>query len=152
MSYLHGWQRILRHPTSNDGRVVVFDHGPIFRLVQLREFGPESTKSHRYGRWWSSMLKRWAHTLNIIVWLDTREPVLLERLQTRTKGHHRIKRLSEDESYEFLARYRSAYKGIITKLTGDGCQTLLYFDTSKHSTEQIADKVLAACNLVGREI
>ena len=52
----------------------------------------------------------------------------------------------EPEALRFLARYRASYQQILAKLTANGGPTLYQFDTSHTSIEQIAEKVLAACD------
>lgn len=146
MTYLKGWHQVLnRQPTSNDS-VTVLDHGPIFRLALLREFGPEITQSQRFEEWWGRMFNLWATTLDIVIWLDAPDVILKERIQIRSQWH-RAKGKSEQETFEFLARYRTSYEQIIAQLTACRVQTLLRFDTGQESPEQIADKVVAAFGL-----
>ncbi len=143
MIYLQAWHHILeRQPTKPDV-VTILDHGPIFRLVLLREFGPEITKSHVFQQWWDRTLKQWAMTLDMVVWLDAPDSILLERIQTRHRWHL-VKERSEQEAYEFLARYRTSYEWVIPKLRASGCTQVLRFDTDHESLGQIADRVLAA--------
>lgn len=143
LAYLSGWLQVLGHRTASYDTVTVLDHGPIFRLALLREFGPEMTKSRLYDEWWNRMLALWANTLSLVIWLDASDSVLLKRIHNRNQAH-RVKGKSEHEVYEFLARYRSTYRDIIGKLTGHHGPALLGFDTEKQTLEQIAGEVLAA--------
>ncbi len=143
LTYLSGWLQVLRSRPAIDEAVTVFDHGPIFRLTLLREFGPEVIKSRLYDQWWNRALAQWANAMSLVVWLDASDGVLLTRIHHRNQAH-RVKGKSEPEVYDFLARYRSTYRDIIGKLTGHHGPALLGFDTEKQSLEQIAGEVLAA--------
>jgi shikimate kinase len=143
LTYLSGWLQVLERRTAIDDTVTVLDHGPIFRLAVLREFGPEMIKSRLNGKWWNKVFAQWAKTLSLIVWLDAGDSALLKRIHKRNQTH-RVKGKPEQDVYEFLARYRSTYRDIIGKLAAHHGPTLLCFDTEKQSTEQIAGEVLAA--------
>ena len=151
MAYLAAWHRNLDRQTPYNSvekssilpPLTVFDHGPIFRLALLQEFGPEIRHSRRFEQWWNDMLKRWASTLDLIIWLDAPDTVLNERIHTRSVWHS-AKEKSEQEVYDFLTRYRASYEQIIAKLTAHRGQTLLRFDTSQISPDQIIDEVTTA--------
>jgi len=150
MVYLKAWHHVLDRQVSNNDMVTVLDHGPIYRLALLRDFGPEITKSQLYERWWDSMLKQWATIMDMVVWLDAPDVVLLERIHTRSRWHI-IKRKSGQEACEFLGRYRTSYEHIISALTAEGGPQVLRFDTDQKSVDQIVDKVLAALNSQSNE-
>ncbi|MCI0693044.1 AAA family ATPase [candidate division KSB1 bacterium] len=143
LTYLSGWLQVLERRTAIDDAVVVLDHGPIFRLALLREFGPEMIKSRPYDKWWNRVFAQWAKTLSLIFWLDASDGALLKRIHNRNQTH-RVKGKPEHDVYEFLARYRSAYRDIIGKLAAHHGPALLCFDTEKQSPEQIAGEMLAA--------
>jgi deoxyadenosine/deoxycytidine kinase len=143
LTYLSGWLRLLRRRTTIDEAVTVLDHGPIFRLALLREFGPEMIKSRLYNQWWNRVFAPWAKTLSLVIWLDASDGALLKRIHNRNQTH-RVKGKPEHDVYEFLARYRSAYRDIIGKLAVHHGPAVLCFDTEKQSLEQIAGEVLAA--------
>jgi adenylate kinase family enzyme len=145
MAYLKAWHHVLKRQVSNNNLVTVLDHGPIYRLALLREFGPEITRSQTYERWWDRMLKQWATIMYMVVWLDAPDVVLLERIHTRNRWHI-VKGKSGREAYGFLARYRTSYEQIITRLTANGGPKLLRFETHQKSVDQIVDEVLAAFN------
>lgn len=144
--YLKAWPRVLRQPATNDGTTILLDHGPIFKLATLHAFGPERLKSERFKNWWDTMFEQWASTLDLIIWLDTSDTDLMERINTRTQ-RHAVKGKPEQEASEFLARYRTSYEQILARLATYGGPPLLQFDTSQASIEQIVDEVMATCNL-----
>lgn len=146
IAYLNAWPNILRRAASNQGKVILLDQGPVFRLATLREFGPETLKREAFEAWWLQLYKQWASTLDMVIWLDTSDAVLVERINTRKKKHD-IKGKPDIQAQYFLTQYRSSYRDVLTKLTLYNGPTLLQFDTSKVSVEQIADDILTACKL-----
>lgn len=144
--YLKAWPRVLRQQALNNGAAILLDLGPVFKLATLNEFGPQRLRSHGFEQWWHNMYKQWACTLDMVIWLDAPDTVLVERINSRSKQHP-IKGKPDLEACEFLAHYRTSYEQILRKLTSHGETTLLRFDTSQASIEQIADKVLAAFSL-----
>ncbi|MHC4103452.1 MAG: AAA family ATPase [Planctomycetota bacterium] len=143
MVYLKGWPRFLRQQASNNGAIILLDHGPVFKLAMLNAFGPERLRSKDFEEWWDNMLKQWAFTLDMVIWLDASDTNLLERINTRNQ-RHAVKGKPEGEAYKFLARYRTSYEQILAKLTTYKDPTLFQFDTSQASIEQIVDEVLIA--------
>jgi len=144
MVYLKAWPRVLRRQASDNGTLVLLDHGPVFKLATLNAFGPERLKSQGFEPWWHSMLQQWAFTLDRLVWLDAPETILVERINLRNQ-RHAVKGKSEREAHEFLMRYQKSYEQILAKLTAYGRPTLLQFDTGQASIERIVDEVLATC-------
>jgi hypothetical protein len=146
MVYLEAWHRNLTVRPPKDRRAVFIDHGPMFRLARLREFGPELTRSQAYERWWNGMLEQWVKTLGFAVWLDAPDSVLLERILARNVWHE-VKDKSTAEGYDFLVRYREMYERLLSQFAANPNFTLLRFDTSQMSATQIAHSVLTALNL-----
>lgn len=146
MDYLKAWLHVLGQQASNNDLVIILDHGPIYRLAVLREFGPEITTSQLFKRWWARLVNQWTATLDVVIWLDAPNVILLERIRARN-SYHTIKEKREQDGFEFLTHYRTALKQIIAESVTDRNVTLLRFDTNQESVEQIVDKVLVACNL-----
>lgn len=141
MVYLKAGLHVFRQEALNNDVVTVLDHGPIYRLATLREFGPELTTSQLYARWWANQFSQWAATLDMIIWLDAPNVILLDRIRGRDHWHV-IKEKCEREAYEFLTRYRTAMDRLIARSVTDHQVALLRFDTSQKSAEQIVDEVL----------
>jgi thymidylate kinase len=143
--YLNAWHRFLVRQKSNTEHLILLDHGPIYRLALLSEFGPEIVTSSQYERWLGSMLNAWRAALHVIVWVDAPNAVLMERIQARSRKH-RVKHESEQAIYEFLDRYRTSYRQIIEKMTANNDLLVLQFNTEQEKSEQIVDQILAALN------
>lgn len=146
MTYLKAWPRVLSQQASNDGTVILLDHGPIFKLATLNAFGPERLKSPGFEPWWQNMFKQWAFTLDIVIWLNAPTNILVERINARNQRHV-VKGRPEEEVYNFLRRYQTSYEQVMAHLTAYGKPMLLQFDTNQVSIEQIIDEVLVTCNL-----
>ena len=142
MMYLKAWLHVLGQQASNNDRVTILDHGPIYLLAQLREFGPEITTSQLFKRWWANLLNQWTATLDILIWLDAPDVILLERIRARER-RHTIKEKCEQEAYEYLTHYRTSLEQIIAESVTDRQVTLLRFDTNQESQERMVDKILA---------
>ena len=141
MVYLKAWPRVLTQQAWNNGTVILLDHGPVFKLATLLAFGPDKLRSEHFEKWWNSMFKQWAYTLDMVMWLDAPDTLLVERINRRSQRHV-VKGKSEQEAYGFLARYRASYEEIMAKLRANGGPTLLQFNTNQASVEQIVDEVL----------
>jgi hypothetical protein len=144
---LKGWPRFLGRQMSNVGQVIILDQGPVYTLATLRGFGPEGLNSQGLERWWHGMLKQWASILDMIIWLDAPNTVLMTRINTRGKVHS-VKGKSDQAAFEFLAQYRAAYEEVISMLSINASgPKVLRFDTAQVSLDEIANRVLATCNL-----
>jgi shikimate kinase len=142
--YLKGWTRVLKEQAKQNGKAILLDHGPVFKLATLHEFGPEILKSERFDLWWNQMFGQWASTVDIVIWLDAPDKILEERINSR-KQRHAVKGKSESHVSLFLARYRLSYEEILTKLKTYGKPILFRFDTSQTPIEKIVDDLLIIC-------
>jgi hypothetical protein len=55
--YLMSWSEILRQDVADGTPAMLLDHGPVFKLATLNEFGPESLKTDEFEIWWNSMVQ-----------------------------------------------------------------------------------------------
>ena len=146
MVYLKGWPQVLRQQARNGGTAILLDHGPVFKLATLNAFGSERLRNKEFETWWTKMFTQWASTLDFVIWLDTSDSALIERINTRSQKHA-VKAKAEQEASEFLARYRSSYEKMLQRLTAYGGPTLIKFDTGQTSIDQIVDEILGICDL-----
>lgn len=146
MVYLKAWLQILNHRARRTDILTVLDHGPIYRLAALLEFGPEITTSRVYRRWWEEVLHQWIATLDSIIWLDAPDGILLERIRSRSVWH-RLKEKPDDEALVFLKRYRKCYEYIVARISENGGPQPHHFNTHEMPVVEIADAVLADVNL-----
>lgn len=140
MLYLTGVHRFLRDPGQGT-RAIALDHGPVFQMAHLREFGPERIKGASFERWWNSLFSRWGQTLDLVVWLDARDEVLIERIRNREQRHD-IKSASRPEALVLLQRYRSAHASVLSRLTSGSSLQVLRFSTDSLSIDQVTHRIL----------
>ena len=150
MVYLKAWLHVLSRQASDQHTMTLLDHGPLFRLAWLHAFGPELVKSRGFERWSEDVLSRWAARLDLVVWLDAPDEVLVERIEDRDRWHV-VKGKPEQEAYRFLARCRASFDHIMSQAAAHDGPTVLRFDTQRETLEQIVEKVLAACDDDRRE-
>jgi hypothetical protein len=142
MSILKGWPAILRNQLKNSNKVIVLDQGPVYLMTEMWLSGPEYLRQPTAQRFWQNLFDHWTDTLDMIVWLDAAEEVLLERIRTRPQEHV-VKAQPAKVVYEFLDRYRSEYEFIFSKLTAKNpCVKVLRFDTGRKTPQQIVDEFL----------
>jgi adenylate kinase family enzyme len=142
MSYLGGWLELLEGEAPGTERVTVLDHGPVFRLAALQEFGPAITRSAAFERWSARMLESWRWTLDRVVWLDATDDVLIGRIRGRAQKHG-VKDRPDAEMREFLTRYRRRLESVLESLSQGSGPLTLRFDTARQSAPEIAAAVLA---------
>lgn len=140
--FLEAWYQELEQRGSTDVFAAVFDHGPLYRLARLREFGPDITRSEPFERWWRACRDRWLEALDLVVWLDASDGVLLQRVQDR--GHQYLDATpSGEDKHEFLARYRKAFAEVLEQGAAQRPR-MLHFRSDQRSLDEIAGEVLAA--------
>ena len=137
---LETWSRALERPITHTD-VAVFDHGPLYRLARLREFGPALIQSRSFDRWWRRSSAHWLEALDMVVLLEASDEALLHRVDQRghwfLSGDH-----SEREKQAFLARYRRSFAGILQDV--DARPTILRFRSDESPVDAIASEVLEA--------
>ena len=151
MVYLKGWHRVLKRQGSNNNAMIIVDQGAVFDLATLYGFGPDKLKDQSFNKWWDKMFKQWASTLDMVVWLDGPDDILIERIYARDNWHL-VKELSTQEARKYLSDYRFAYDYIMSKLIANDGITVLRFDTSYQPLEHIMPQVLSAFDETHREL
>jgi thymidylate kinase len=142
MTILNGWHHTLRQQASNTAKVVILDQGPVYLLARLSSFGSKILKSRSLKKWWKGMYQVWSATLDMVIWLDTADSILVERIRARETWHV-TKGKTEAEAFDFLAASRAAYQQVFSALANEaGGPRLLRFDTSRDSLEEIKDWLL----------
>jgi hypothetical protein len=139
------WERLrmmayvqaLPHALSRrDGPIVVFDQGPIYFLTR------PILLDERLSGWWQRTFDRWSGLLDVVVWLEAPDAVLLERIDARDK-EHRLKGRRDHAALAVLAQSRRAHEDALARLDGRSpAPTILRFDTSRRSADQVVDEVL----------
>lgn len=146
MSILNGWPAILREESKGDNKVIILDQGPIYLMAEMQLFGPEYLKQKATERLWQDLYVRWIATLDMIVWLDAADDVLLDRIRTR-RQEHVVKTQPATVVYEFLNRYRVEYENILSILKNENAGIkILQFDTGRQQPQDIVNQFLSELN------
>ena len=124
-------------------RLVVLDEGPVFALSWLRVFGHPRIQNGRLDPWWRRTLADWAGVLDRVVMLDAPEPVLVSRIRGRQKPHDIFEHMTDAQILDLIARYRTAFDGVLHGLTAGGRPEVLTLTAADGSTERLGDAVLA---------
>ena len=120
----------------------MLDHGPVYRLASLSAFGPPMAGTRPFGRWWTGLARDWGRLLDVVVYLDAPDAVLLRRIEARARSH-RIRGSGEDHAAEFLARYRGAYRLALDAVTASGAR-VVELDTAASTPKALTTIVDAA--------
>jgi hypothetical protein len=139
LGYLRAWRRALAHPADGP-RYVVFDHGPLFRLALLDAFGPPLTRTAVFRRWWCATLDFWARELDLVVWLDAPDDLLVHRIQTREQRHV-VRSAADAEAHRFLTRYRTSYSRVLDHVRLRSPDGVLALCTDVEPSPVLAERV-----------
>ncbi|HTP02657.1 MAG TPA: AAA family ATPase [Anaerolineales bacterium] len=115
LSILNGWPELLRQQMQADPRTIILDQGPVYLLTELSAFGPYSLRNRPPERPLQSLYRRWAATLEAVVWLDAPNDVLDRRIRGRGKEHI-VKDTSAGTAFAFLDQFRAAYARTLSSL------------------------------------
>ncbi len=141
LSILYGWPSILKEELAATSKTIILDQGPIYLLAELSESGPQFLNGNRYGNLWRSINIRWAHTLDLIVWLDAQDEILAERIRGREQEHI-VKLASDNQICDFLRRFREAYRRIVATLSdSSGGPRVVRLDSGHADTSQLAARL-----------
>jgi hypothetical protein len=124
-------------------RVVVVEDGPALILSWLRAAAGRSATNGDMPAWWISVVKRWAQTVDIVVFLDAADRVLTQRVLARPQANP-FKDRPETELSEVLERSRGAYVSVLSDLQAHDGPPVLEFRTDQRSVAEITDELLVA--------
>lgn len=147
LTMLMAWPGRLRRNRRADDKIVILDQGPIYLLAEQKIFGPDWLRILGSGNTWQKMYHDWARTLDLLVWLDTDNDRLMQRINSRNKEHI-VKNEPAEKVYEFLNTYRTAYNDVFRRFMADpDCPRVISCDTGRESVEAIKRKLLAEFNV-----
>jgi thymidylate kinase len=137
LAYLAAWRRHAR--AHDEGDVRLFDHGPVFRLTSLMSFGPPMASTPAFERRWARLARDWGGLLDVVVWLDAPDSVLLRRIGRRPQ-EHRIRGADRGEAVAFMKAYRTAYRTTLDLVTHGGA-TLVELDSATQPADRLAERL-----------
>lgn len=130
---LGAMQRAFSRPAA--GVATIVDQGPVYTLARMHGASLAAD---------DSLYRQWASALDLVIWLDAPDAVLIERIDGRPKPHA-VKGRPERESAAYLAGLRASFAYVVARLQAQGGPRVLRFDTSQAGLGQIAAQVLGAC-------
>lgn len=140
---LHAFGRQLRRQAKSvDCDAVFFDEGVVFALAKLRADIGVANMSQAMRRWEAKMIEQWSQVLDLVVWIDAPNEVLLDRIRTRPKMH-RMKDRPAAEVFEFLENYRAAYYTVLAEVKSFGKTRILQIDSGETGPDEMAGSILA---------
>jgi shikimate kinase len=149
MIFLNGWHRQLIRLGSEKGKIVL-DQGPVYMLSQMILCREGQMINSFFREWWKKILDKWRGVLKIIIWLDSSDTVLADRINRR-RQNHLVKGASFRQMQDFLQRHRVALDMAIALLRADHCNpAIICFDTGQQSLDEIVDNLLREFRLNGK--
>ena len=143
MAMLQGWPKILKEKAEGDHKLILLDQGPVFLMTILFEFGPESLRNPEIKGYWGKIKEKWIHTLDMLIWLDTSDEILINRIRSRP-DKHLMKNKTDQEIIEFLAKYRRAYERLINTFMMNNPEIRVFqMDTGTNSVDDLIRCVLS---------
>jgi deoxyadenosine/deoxycytidine kinase len=147
LTMLMAWPGRLRRNRRADDKIVILDQGPIYLLAEQKIFGPDWLRILSSSSTWQKMYHNWATTLDLLVWLDTDNDRLMQRINSRNEDHA-VKNKPAEKVHEFLNMYRTAYNDVFRRFRADpNCPRTVSFDTGQESLEGIKRKLLTELNV-----
>jgi AAA domain len=134
-------QQILRHPTPQDGRALIFDEGPVFALSWLRGFGHETLRQSSSAAWWRTALSDWAKAIDVVIVLDAPDPVLASRIRSRPYRHE-VTDFPEDEIARWMARFRRSLDWVLAGMAAHGGPSVVRLSSHAGPAEHVAERMV----------
>jgi hypothetical protein len=142
ITYLRTLQRVLEDPGPTRWSTVILDEGAVYMMARLLVYGEDRIRSGAFDRWWRKAIESWARALDVLVWLDAPDAILIHRLRTREQAH-RGRGLSDVAIGQFIAAYRAAYDRVLEGLAAAHGPALVVVHTDQESLDQAARRVAA---------
>ncbi len=138
---LHGWSRRLRLLGKTSRQIFVSDQGPVSLLAELMLTGPGWIRGSITRKWWRSTYLRWRKVLDLMVWMDAPDDVLIPRVRNRANWHV-IKELKDDQAQQCNSAFRKEYRYLLDEVLSDGPE-IMHFKTHEATSEHMADLLIA---------
>jgi AAA domain len=133
--------RAVRDGGLPQGRVVIFDEGPIFALAWLRGFGHATLRSQASEAWWRTAFRDWREVIDTVVVLEASDELLAGRIRSRPETHE-VKELPDREIALWMARFREALDWVLAGMVQHGGPTVLRLSTDSLPAEHLAGRIL----------
>lgn len=139
--YVRGWLRVLARRDLSEGAITIFDHGPIFMLAMLEEFGPPLVQTGQFTLLSEAAIADWSDVLDTVIWLDAPDSVLAQRVAARARQHCMKGKPLAEQSI-FFNRCRCSFNRLVSLAASSGRMRVLRIDTGDGAAENIAAQIL----------
>jgi broad-specificity NMP kinase len=138
MTILTGWDLVLKKMTSSNKQMVVLEEGAICLLAKLYGFGSDIFQEPCAKEWWQKAYGKWAHTLDMVIVLDTPIDILLKRIRSR-ELQYEIKGMFDEDATKYLDRiHKSEIHAMSCMKEGP---SVFHIQTQGKGPDQIADEI-----------
>jgi len=153
MAILNGWHEVLQEKVNNGNKILLLDQGPISIIAYLTVWGPKSLFKSNMDGWWERVYTNFKQTMDMVIWLDTTDEIIINRINNRPQGHH-LKGESYPVSSFWLSKYRLLYDQIVSNLINNNSHKIrvIRINSGEYSAQEIADKVLQEFSTTTSEI
>jgi deoxyadenosine/deoxycytidine kinase len=144
---INGWHKILNAKSLNSKQVYILDQGPIYMLTFETLFGSARFVRNPSKRYWDRVYQDWADTIDLVVWLDTSLPILVERIRNR-ETKHGLKDVDDSYAYQCLGSYRLVYEYVVSRMLACSNKIrVLRLDTGRNSLDEAVEKIIRELHL-----
>jgi shikimate kinase len=151
MVTLNGWHQRFDQEALTERTIAILDQGPIFMLADLSGFTSIDSMNQNVKKWWGQVYERWADTLEMVIWLDASDRVLIDRIRRREKWHS-LKDGTDTDLINFLGEYRESFNKVISSLAANRNKlNVIRFDTEQESLDEVIDKLLVEFGSAGEK-
>jgi thymidylate kinase len=139
LALLNGWHKILRNKADQQGKAILIDQGAISMMTYLTVWGPKSLYNDHIQSWWESVYYKWARTLDILIYLDTKDEIIIDRIRSRSQDHH-LKTETTAVMCDWIMKYRLLYRQILNRFESNGFRAkVIRIDSGENSVEDIVN-------------
>jgi thymidylate kinase len=137
MAILKGWHAHLERQRSSSQEIILLDEGPVCYLTRMYAFGSKALKTESAKDWWDATCQQWARTLDLVIKLDTDDPILIERIRSREMPQI-VKELSDPDALAYMRNHRAAQDYALNKILSQPVSPrLVEYSTTQKSPDQL---------------
>lgn len=148
------WQRftqmvsidVLRHAveevrTPEHSTPIILDQGPVYRLTVIRRAlnQPPARNSSWFSSYWTSLVKYWSRTLDVVILLDADDETLRKRLIQRSGAESANRR--DEARFLQTPKLIAERNAVIDCLRSDGLK-VQEISTTNRTVDETADECI----------
>ena len=119
---------------------VIYDQGPFFVNAFALWLHAGRAQSRRYHAWHQRQIDRSRQILDLLIWLEADEPVLAERINSRSKSHS-IKGVADEEQQRFFSDFSQYFCYVNADRAGNPIFSSMRFRTDNLNPSELAEKI-----------